>query len=269
MRGLRFATPFLLALLFVAGGSSRPQDTGADYTPPAPPPAELQAHFDELSQKLTAFGAQIDAAWDGSVGSGQFAGSLASANGNKSVGLLSAATWTRTLEMLDAYEAMGVEMIKIDLNYPVLTPAFHTFLQANPPPLVPNYVYTAQNFIGTPNSFYNKLAAEIRSRGLGLWIEHGTLFANYSPTPPGRVGPLRPESGQARLPGTFGMNYMVSLGGMIAGGTSEIQRNPPEADEHHRAAGTGATAGIGRFAPGFRFEVSGYSGDRGENRGDS
>jgi alkylation response protein AidB-like acyl-CoA dehydrogenase len=29
----------------------------------------------------------------------------------------------------------------------------------------------------------------------------------------------------ARLKGQFPMSYMVSLGGMIAGGTSEIQRN--------------------------------------------
>ena len=63
------------------------------------------------------------------MGDGPVRGSLASANGNKSVGLLAPATWTRTLEMLDAYEAMGVEMIKIDVKYPVLTPAFHTYLR--------------------------------------------------------------------------------------------------------------------------------------------
>ncbi len=42
----------------------------------------------------------------------------------------------------------------------------------------------------------------------------------------GLYGPLRPESGKwARLNGAQGMGYMTSLGGMIAGGTSEIQRN--------------------------------------------
>jgi alkylation response protein AidB-like acyl-CoA dehydrogenase len=42
----------------------------------------------------------------------------------------------------------------------------------------------------------------------------------------GLYGPLRPESGKwSRLKGGYGMGYMVSLGGMIAGGTSEIQRN--------------------------------------------
>ncbi len=41
----------------------------------------------------------------------------------------------------------------------------------------------------------------------------------------GMYGPLQPESGRARLKGSFGVNYMTSLGGLIAGGTSEIQRN--------------------------------------------
>jgi alkylation response protein AidB-like acyl-CoA dehydrogenase len=42
----------------------------------------------------------------------------------------------------------------------------------------------------------------------------------------GLFGGIRPESPKwARLKGQFPMSYMVSLGGMIAGGTSEIQRN--------------------------------------------
>jgi len=87
--------------------------------------------------------------------------------------------------MLDAFEVMGVELVKIDTHYPVFTPAFHTYLLANPPPLVPNYVYTVDNFIGYAASFYNKLADEIRARGMGLWIEHSTLFNDWSTTPPG------------------------------------------------------------------------------------
>jgi alkylation response protein AidB-like acyl-CoA dehydrogenase len=42
----------------------------------------------------------------------------------------------------------------------------------------------------------------------------------------GLTGQVRPESKKwARLHGQFAMTYMVSLGGTIAGGTSEIQRN--------------------------------------------
>jgi alkylation response protein AidB-like acyl-CoA dehydrogenase len=41
----------------------------------------------------------------------------------------------------------------------------------------------------------------------------------------GLYGPLQPDSARAQMKGSFGMNYVVSLGGMIAGGTSEIQRN--------------------------------------------
>jgi alkylation response protein AidB-like acyl-CoA dehydrogenase len=42
----------------------------------------------------------------------------------------------------------------------------------------------------------------------------------------GLYGAVEPDSPRhAKLKGTFGMGYMTSLGGMIAGGTSEIQRN--------------------------------------------
>jgi hypothetical protein len=184
---IRFGVLGAIAAAFVVlGGWSGAGNTIADgYVPPATPPAEYQATFDELSQTLTTFESQLDASWDGSVGDGRFAGALSVANGNKSAGLLSPSTWTNVLSMLDAYQAMGVKLIKLDVQYPVFTPAFHTYLAAHPPPAIPGYTYSVPNFIGTPNSFYNKLAAEIRSRGLGLWIEYGTLFADYSPTPPG------------------------------------------------------------------------------------
>jgi hypothetical protein len=183
MHKFRLGTILGLALLLCAGGGAL-RHAGADgYVPPASPPPEFQAQYNELSQELTTFEAQLDADWDGSVGPGQFAGALAAANGNKTLGLLGGAQWTHITQMLDAYEAMGVRLIKLDVQYPVLTPAFHTYLAAHPPPAVPNYTFTAQNFIGTPNSFYNKLVTEIRSRGMGVWIEHGTLFADYTPTP--------------------------------------------------------------------------------------
>ena len=86
--------------------------------------------------------------------------------------------------MLDIYEAIGVEVIKLEVHYPVFTQAFHDYLAAHPPPAINPYTATVDNFIGHPNSFFNRIAAEIRSRGLGLWIEHGTLFPDYSPTPP-------------------------------------------------------------------------------------
>ncbi len=118
------------------------------------------------------------------MGNGRLAAGLTAANGNKSVGLLSGTNWTRIIEMLDAFEAMGVGLVKVDIQYPVFTPAFHTYLAANPPPLVPVYNFTVDNFIGHPNSFYNKLVDEIRGRGMGLWIEHSTLFGEWSSTPP-------------------------------------------------------------------------------------
>ena len=178
---LSLAVLLVIAAALTLRGSSADPAVGDG---PPPPPSEYSALFGELSTNLAEFQAQVHAQWDGSTGPAQFAGGLAAANGNKSVGLLSPATWTRTVEMLDAFQAMGVTLVKVDMQYPVLTPAFHDYLTANPPPLVPGYSYTVDNFIGYPASFYSKLAAEIRTRGMGLWIEHSTLFDDFSPTPP-------------------------------------------------------------------------------------
>lgn len=176
-----FAT---LAAVMLALLLARDAPVDADYTPPASPPPEYQALYDELSQNLTTFEAQLDTQWDGSVGSGRFAGALVAANGNKTVALLGPSAWTRIIEMLDAFESMGVTLIKIDVQYPALTPAFHTYLTANPPPYLPGYQFTAGDMIGAPASFYNRLEAEIRGRGMDLWVEYATLFAGYTITPP-------------------------------------------------------------------------------------
>jgi hypothetical protein len=163
---------------------ARPGGERSASADPPPVPPEYAALHSELSAVLTAFESQVDSEWGGSVGPGRFAGALAAANGNKSAGLLTAQQWTRIIDMLDAFESMCVELVKLDTHYPVFSPAFHSYLAANPPPLIPGYNLSAQHFLGTPSSFYNRLVTEIRSRGMGLWIEHSTLFGDYTPTPP-------------------------------------------------------------------------------------
>jgi hypothetical protein len=189
---LRIAVAGLIAA--TAALTIAPAGSGADS--PAPP-AEYQALYSELSQKLTSFEAGVDAGWDGIVGDGQFAATLSAANGNKSVALLSAQSWTGSLAMLDAYEALGVSVIKLEMEYPVQTPEFQSWLAAHPPAGYDPYTATVPDFIGTPTSFYNRLVAEIRARGLVLWIEHGTLFADYSTTPPGAYFADMRTAGQA------------------------------------------------------------------------
>jgi hypothetical protein len=172
----RFLILLLVPLLTVVAS---PQ---AHADPPEPPP-EFQSLYTELSQNLGAFDAQIDAEWNGGVGSGRLSAGLATANGNKTVGLLNATNWTRTMEMLDAFEQMGVELVKIDIQYPLFTPAFHSYLAANDPPLIPNYTLTVDYWVGQPASFYNKVVDELRVRGLDIWIEHSTLFSELNATP--------------------------------------------------------------------------------------
>jgi hypothetical protein len=173
----RYLILLLIPLLAVV--TSRP-DAHAD--PPEPPP-EFQSLYTELSQNLDAFDAQLDAEWNGSVGSGRLSAGLATANGNKTVGLLNATNWTRTVEMLDAFEVMGVELVKLDIQYPLFTPAFHSYLATNDPPLIPNYTLTVDYWVGQPASFYNKVVDELRARELDIWIEHSTLFSELNATP--------------------------------------------------------------------------------------
>jgi hypothetical protein len=168
-------------LLLLAGLALSGPPAHAD--PPSPPP-EYAALYSELSLKLNDFEAQLNSEWDGGSGDGRFAATLSSANGNKSAGLLHPFNWARIIEQLDAFDAMGAQLVKVDIEYPVLTPAFHTYLAANPPVYFPGYAYTLADFIGAPTSFYNRLFDEIRNRGFDVWVEHSTLFGSYSPTPP-------------------------------------------------------------------------------------
>jgi hypothetical protein len=180
MRRIRYAILAALTLsIAIAGVPAR--QSSAD--PPAPP-SEYEDLYDELSQNLTEFENQLDVEWDEVVGPNRFAQTLAAANGNKAIALLSPQSWNGSLAMLDAYEAMGVEVVKLEVHYPLFTQAFHNYLAANPPPNYNPYNADVDDFIGQPTSFFNRIAAEIRSRGLGLWIEHGTIFPDYSPTPP-------------------------------------------------------------------------------------
>jgi hypothetical protein len=69
---------------------------------------------------------------------------------------------------------------------------------------VPNYESSAAK------GYLSELAQRVAGAGVNIM---------------GLAGQVRPESSKwADLQGAFTMSYMVSLGGTIAGGTSEIQR---------------------------------------------
>ena len=85
------------------------------------------------------------------------------------------------MELLDAYQAMGVRLIKLEIQYPLLTPAFHTYLAAHPPPSLPGYNFQRRQLHRYAQQLLQQ-ARRLRSAPVAsaLWIEHGTLFADYS-----------------------------------------------------------------------------------------
>jgi len=172
--------------MIVSGCGSGDNGSGADNSLPLSPrvPNEYTALYAELSQTMDNFEKVLDSQWDGHKGSGKFAAALSQANGNSTIGLLRSQSWSNIIAMLDTYQAMGVELIKLEIQYPILTPGFHSYLSAHPPEGMSSYDATVDNFIGYPNSFYNKLTREIRSRGMAIWVEHGTIFSAFTPTPP-------------------------------------------------------------------------------------
>lgn len=138
----------------------------------AQPPPEFAALYSELSAELTRFERSVDTRWDGSRYPTAFVGTLGPANGNNGASLLSPAALQRTRSLLDAFQWMGVDMVKVDITYPMLTEPFHQFLRARDP----SYAGRATDYI----NFYKTVATEARTRGLGLLVEHSSLIPTFT-----------------------------------------------------------------------------------------
>lgn len=131
-------------------------------------PAEFAALYDELSGGLTEFERSVDLRWNGALYPTLFTGTLLTANGNNGASLLTPSALARTRSLLDAFLWMGVDLVKIDITYPLLTDEFHQFLRGRDP----SYSARAADYI----AFYRDVAAEARARGLGIVVEHSSLF---------------------------------------------------------------------------------------------
>jgi hypothetical protein len=96
-------------------------------------------------------------------------------NGNRGWSLLTATNRARMLAEVDCYHELGIQVLKLDITYPLLTAAFHQNL-ANQP----GYGWYAG--IGVTNylEVYSQLVARARSYGMRILVEHSSLIPSYA-----------------------------------------------------------------------------------------
>ncbi len=107
-----------------------------------------------------------------------YAAGLTFANSNMGPDLLNQWNMQNLETELDRLTEMGVDTISLSIGYPLLTPAFHTWLHS----VNGNYNYTVADYI----NFYATAIAKIRARGLQVNVEHVIMlpgFSSVSPTP--------------------------------------------------------------------------------------
>jgi len=142
-------------------------------------PQEYADVYPELAAGLDEFEALVDSQWDGSKSDTRFAAQLAVANGNGGAGLTTPEARTYVVEMLDAFVTLGVDVVKIEGMYPILTPAYHEFLSTFPK--YGELDVDVQDYI----DFYQFVVAEINQRGFEVIIGHSNTFPSYSRLPVG------------------------------------------------------------------------------------
>lgn len=178
-RGRRAAV-FAVVILSVFAAGGNPSSAGeAGNSPPSPRaargrltpslvPAVYQPMYNELAGTLQAFSTRLDNLGSGVQSEPAWGGTLSPMNGNRGPAMISAESWSQTLDMLDAFERMGVTVVKVDITYPMLTPAFHQAIHG----VFPSYTLTAEDFIAR----YRDVADAVHARGMTLLVEHSSLF---------------------------------------------------------------------------------------------
>lgn len=107
-----------------------------------------------------------------------YAATLARANGNLGPALLPSWNAANVATELDHLAQLGVDVIRLDIVYPLLTPSFHAFEASRDS----SYTTAAEDYL----AFYRSVVGMIRARGLQVHIEHSNIFGTISmlnPTP--------------------------------------------------------------------------------------
>jgi hypothetical protein len=153
MKGMSTGIIILLVVTMVYGciTSPSPEDVQSAEIPELYNPI-----YNQLDENLTKAEKYLQENWDGHIGDTVFACELLGGNSNKGPLLLTEQNWESVLIWLDMLEWMGVDAVSLCISYPILVPDF---------PRSDEYL-----------DFYNRLFAEIRSRGLGINVECTTIF---------------------------------------------------------------------------------------------
>ncbi|MCJ7515916.1 MAG: hypothetical protein MUO89_08160 [Dehalococcoidia bacterium] len=119
-------------------------------------PLEYQRLYNEISGKLDNFDKSLNSLSNGADNTVTFGAELLPANGHQGEKLLTEDNFEGTLSYLDALQSLGIQGVKISINYPLLAPDF-------------------------PNSdryleFYKNLAQELRERNMTILVVIGNLF---------------------------------------------------------------------------------------------
>jgi hypothetical protein len=123
-------------------------------------PSEYRRLYDEISGKLDTFDKNLNSLSNGTENKITFGAELLPANGHQGEKLLTEDNYAGTLVYLDALQSLGIQGVKISINYPLLAPDF-------------------------PNSnryleYYKNLAQELRKRNMKILVAIGNLFSDPS-----------------------------------------------------------------------------------------
>jgi len=116
-----------------------------------------------MEEKIAAFQSKVPAEGNAADTSVNFGGELLSANAHRGVQLLLPKTRAGVSLELDRMRALGAKSVTVAVGFPIL---YKPFLEWNG---------DAGDYQGLLD-FYKQLAADVRTRGMKLVIESGTLF---------------------------------------------------------------------------------------------
>lgn len=135
------------------------------------PPVE-KAHAEELASYLIDFQQAVCGLTSNPNDYPQYAAVLTFANGNRGSALLGPLSMDNVAKELEALNKLGVTVMRLEVEYPLFTPAFHSFLNSHNA----SYTYTANDYL----QFYKNVVAAARAYGFKIHIEHAFLFSGSS-----------------------------------------------------------------------------------------